>query len=155
MGQTIMEPKPFNPYRHLAKNATTLLNSELKLPVEDRERISWQMLVEFAGTKILIGKGGANTCFVTLGDGERQIDYPAKLLNLLHRLGRQKHPYYAKIPLRGERTNAFFLSDLLDQPPVSGDTLVGVSVESIKETLYRAKRNARNILFWKKEEPAS
>jgi hypothetical protein len=92
MGQTILEPKPFNPYRHLAKNATTLLNSELKLPVEDCERIMWQMLVEFAGTKLLIGKGGANTCFFTFGDGERQIDYPAKMLTLLHRLGRQTHP---------------------------------------------------------------
>jgi hypothetical protein len=155
MGHTIMEPKPFNPYRHLAKNANTLLNSELKLRLEDREHIEWLMRVEFAGTKIQIGKGGANTCYWTLGDGKRRIDYPNKMLMLLDRLGRQTHPYYAKIGLRGERTNAFFLSSLRDQSPDSGDRLVGISVDSIEETLYRARRNARNILVWKKQVPAS
>jgi hypothetical protein len=104
MGHTIMEPKPFNPYRHLAKSATTLLNSDLKLRLEDRERISWVMYVEFAGTRIQIGKGGANTCFFTFGDGKRRVDYPAKLLMLLDRLGRQTHPHEAYPAVPGSST---------------------------------------------------
>lgn len=75
-----MTQHALNPYRYLLSSVRAMLKQEVQLGKDDRGRVSWMFLAEFGGTKMLVGKGGANTCFWQFGAGNRQIGYPNELM---------------------------------------------------------------------------
>ena len=148
-----MTQHALNPYRYLLSSVRAMLKQKVKLGVDDRKRLSWMILAEFAGTKMLVGKGGANTFFWTFGSGDRQIGYPNELLGLLERLGRQKHVLYMLIDAAKTKTEKFSLDELLEAKPRRGDVVFSVSMDGVQAPLYRARLNIKNEFAWKKVAP--
>lgn len=92
-----------NPYRHLTTKITALLRAEAKLSKEERRQQQWMLMIEFAGTKVTIGKGDVNTIFSQFGeDGKRRTSYPDQILDRLGTLGAQKHWRYELVTADGE-----------------------------------------------------
>jgi hypothetical protein len=125
------------------------LRVEAVLPPEQRARTGWTVMVEFAGTRVVIGRGGVNTCFFTFGDGERRIDYPAKLLRALDLYARQSYPLY-RIRDRNDRVmrQMFSSAKIREVSPEKGWVIHGVDADDQEQTLYVARVNVRGELDW-------
>ena len=71
-----------------------LLHLESKLEPEERALHQWQLLTKRSGVQYICGKGGANTCFIIIGDGERTLYYPEDFIKQLAALAKQKYGSY-------------------------------------------------------------
>jgi hypothetical protein len=144
----MMSDDQLNPCAYLAKVLRIQLRFEETMPVAHRVKTMWTAMVEFAGTRIIIGRGGANTCFYTFGSGKRKIDYPTKLLKLLDAYARQAYPLYQIIDSDEIIKTTFSESNAKGTQPERGWTLQGVDVDSNKTILCIARQNVRGKLDW-------
>lgn len=143
-----MSDEVFNPHAYLARVLRAQLRLEQSMPVEHRIKTMWSAMVEFAGTRVTIGRGGANTCFFTFGDGERKLDYPAKLLKRLDAYARQPYPLYRIMDSRVVIRAVFDLNRARKISPKAGWKLVGVDVDSNSTTCFIARRSVRGEIDW-------
>jgi hypothetical protein len=148
-----MTQHALNPYRYLLSSVRAMLKQEVRFGADDRKLVSWMILAEFAGTSMLVGKAGVNTCFWTFGSGDRQFGYPNELMGLLERLGRQEHVLYMLVDAAKTKTEKFLLSELLEAKPRRGDVVVSVSMDGVEAPLYCARRNIKNEFAWRKVAP--
>jgi hypothetical protein len=139
-----------NPYRHLAKMLRATMKFEIELPANDREKTMWMATVQFAGTQILLGRGGANTVFYTFGEGKRKYNYPAKVLAMLDKLAAQEFPIYRLRDSDNEiDEQSFFLRRLLAMEPRHKEIITGVDVDGVeKRMVAKARRDVNGNLSW-------
>ncbi len=136
-----------NPYAQLAKQARALLRLELEFSPEERAKSSWLSQIEFCGTKIVLGKGGANTLFYSLGNGERQIGYPNVVVDMLDRLSRQPYVLYV-VQVGSKHATRFDRDQALAFKPVAGASIFGVALDGSKHPAYRAKSALSGSRKW-------
>ena len=136
-----------NPFRYLATSLRAQLRLEESLPPNEVPHTQWMALVSIADTKIVVGRGGKNTCFLTL-NGKRRVDFPAKMLSLLDTLGRQSHGLFQILTGDDVTRQSFKLSRLLEEPASSGSKIIGINTDGTANILYTAKRNVRGKLVW-------
>lgn len=138
-----------NPYRFLAASLRAQLRLEATMDPRDVSRTSWMAHVEYAGTKALVGRGGANTCFYVFGEGERRVDYPAKVLRLLDRLGRQSHALYrVEVDESGRGKTLLSRERAMAVRPRVGWRLTGVDADGAKTIVAVARRDVRGQPSW-------
>ncbi len=107
-------------------------------------------MVEFAGTKLVVGKGGANTMFWQVGDGERKLGYPNDLLVLLDRLGRQECVAYLHAGRDESERRVLSREAALRFVPESGARIYGVTERGEKVVAYAARSNLSGRMSWMK-----
>lgn len=83
-----------NPYRHLLTKLKALLATEAKMSEAERKANEWLVQVKFAGTRMVVGKGGVNTIFYQHGDEKRKVNYADWMCERLEALASQKHFRY-------------------------------------------------------------
>jgi hypothetical protein len=142
------EERVVNPYRHLASQSRALLRMENNLGPDERSKLSWMLRVEFAGTSVVVGKGGANTMFAQFGNGRRVVNYPNKILARLDRLGRQEHVLYGIYRPDRSWTQFWLMSKALEEPAVVGSRIYGVSANGTKTVTHDARRSVRGGVTW-------
>lgn len=140
-----------NPYKHLAVKVRALLASESKLSAEERKQNQWQLLVTFADTKIMVGKGDVNTMFYQFGEGERKIAFPDTVLDRLEALGTQKHYRYKVVV--GSKINHFWsLPQALQKVvAVRGAKVLGIKDSAEWDTVASAIQGL-NGYEWKQKK---
>lgn len=128
-----------NNLKHLLTKVKYCLYLESKLSAEERVAHQWQMLTTHGGLQYIVGKGGANTCFYTIGTQERQLCYPDELVKVLTRLASQKYACYAIC----DKSKNILRDGLqtLEQakgikPKRAGLYLVGIDARGKKHRLY-------------------
>lgn len=71
-------------FKAMRHKVFTLLKTESKLSLLERKNQQWQLLFQIKGYgSYVLGKGGINTMFYTIDDGERKLCYPDDLLALI------------------------------------------------------------------------
>ncbi len=81
------EPSPTALLRVLKTKVNSLLMAEAKLSKAERECQQWQLLFQIKGLgQVIVGKGGVNTTFYTIGKAERVLCLPQDLLNKIDTL---------------------------------------------------------------------
>jgi hypothetical protein len=139
--------KTINPYSHVARQARSLLKREMMFQPKEREKLSWMLMVEFLGAKIMLGKGGANTLFYTLGNGDRQIGFPNVIIDYFDKLGRQ--PFALYTVTYGDKRRGFYDKDhALAIKPKTGMRIVGTKHNGEKQPAYVAKKNLAGKTKW-------
>ena len=118
------------------------------MPEDHRVLTMWQALVDVAGASLLVGRGGANTCFYKFGDRERELDYPNKVLELLDQLARQSHVMYRIRWGTHEYLQYFSRERALKKEPQRGDEMFGVTVNGREELVYEARSAVNGRLRW-------
>ena len=83
-----------NPIRNVLTKCKYLLHLESALSPEERAQHQWQMLCKRGETQFIFGKGGANTCFIIIGTGERELFYPEEFIKKIEHLAKQKYSSY-------------------------------------------------------------
>lgn len=65
----------------MRRKVKVLIDIELEQPKEIRECQQWQLLFQIPSMgQVVVGKGGVNTMFHIVGDGERHLCLPDKML---------------------------------------------------------------------------
>lgn len=82
-------------YKAMLAKTRGLLKVESTHSEKQRKAQQWQLLFSIDGTQYIVGKGGVNTTFYKVGDGERKLCYPEELLTFLEALTRKKYSSYA------------------------------------------------------------
>ena len=132
----------------LANQARALLRLENDLSPDAREKIQWLLRVEFEGTKIVLGKGGANTFHIVYGDGERAINYPNKILAELDALGRQDYVLY-RVGSKDAGWKKFFaLQSALALKPRPGFRIMGTAADGSHSVCRIARKNIKGMPAW-------
>jgi hypothetical protein len=70
-------------FRAMRTKVKGLLTVEASMSKEDRQAQQWQLLFTIDNTQYLVGKGGINTMFYTVGSGKRKLCLPHEMLSLL------------------------------------------------------------------------
>lgn len=84
-----------NHITHLRKQVKTAILAESKMTPEERRMHQWQFLCTIGDITYLVGKGGANTMFYRIGDGELFHEYPEALLEKMKLWGLEKYVHYS------------------------------------------------------------
>jgi hypothetical protein len=130
----------FNPYRHAAIKIRALLQTEAKMSPEERQMNQWTLLIKFADTQMVIGKGDVNTMFLILGaTGKRRVCYPDSLLEKLTALGDQRYWRY-ELETPGSQPENFWSLAALERTtvPVRGSRVYGI--RSSRDLVYRSQK---------------
>ena len=98
-------------YRSMLSKVKALLKVESGQTLEERKSQQWQLLFDIDNTKFIVGKGGANTMFYTVGDKERVLCYPDELLSFLSKFVEHKHSTYAIYSDKGRPITTGILSE--------------------------------------------
>lgn len=136
-----------NPYAHAARQVRALLRLEMDYGPEERAKSSWMVQVDFLKRKLIIGKGGANTCFYVFGNGKRRICYPNVLLGILDKLVRQPYVVY-RVEAGGKTTVRYSSEHATRTAPTTGARIIGVAADGVECLVYRAKRDLSGTLKW-------
>ena len=80
--KTVEQPpvRPVVVLRALKQKVQQLLAIEFKMTQAERQCQQWQLLFQIKGMgQVVVGKGGINTMFYQVGNGERELCLPQKL----------------------------------------------------------------------------
>ncbi len=67
----------------MRQKIVALIKIEAKMCMAERKSQQWQLLFQIGSVQYVIGKGGANTMFYTVGSDERKLCYPNDMLALI------------------------------------------------------------------------
>jgi hypothetical protein len=135
-------------YRAMLSKVKALLKVESPHSKDERSAQQWQLLFQIDGTQFIVGKGGVNTTFYTVGDGERKLCYPDELLEFLESLVRKATPVFAIYSKTGKKLKSGILSenDALNEDATVGCYIVGMS-NGKKKRLYVRKRGLFDVVW--------
>ena len=102
---------------------------------------------EFGETAIVVGKGGANTCFWQINDNDRHIGFPNKLIGILQRLARQEHLQY-RVTHGDSCFNTLSCETALGKVPKSGAFIEGFTEKDGWQRAYNARSSITGDLRW-------
>ena len=138
-----------NTIKHLVTKAKLLLHQESKLEPEERAQHQWQMLTKRSGVQYIVGKGGANTCFIVIGEGERKLYYPDEFIKQLEKLAKQKFGAYAIYCKRRDKlypTRWHTIDEVkAREPRRSSLVIVGLDDKGNRHELYYASKGLTGI----------
>jgi hypothetical protein len=141
-----------NPLKSLVTRAKYLLYLESKLSPEERALHQWQMLCQRSGVQYICGKGGANTCFVIIAGGERELYLPEDFIKRLEALAKHKYGGYG---IWSKRKKFLYgpwitLEEAKRKTPKNVDqTLVGICDSGAHDTLFYASKGLNGISWIK------
>lgn len=98
-------------YRSMLSKVKALLKVEAGHNATERSAQQWQLLFDVDGVQFIIGKGGVNTMFYTVGTADRVLCYPDELIEFLERLIRSKYASYAICNASGKIVISGLLSE--------------------------------------------
>ena len=127
----------------MARKVRALLDLESKLSNADKGRQQWQLLCTAGGLLYIAGKGGVNTCFLTIAEGERRVMYPEQLVGELTKLASQSHSAYAVHSAKLGRIVSGpwpYRSDAPEHPSKAHHTLVGINDDGTTDEICYASR---------------
>jgi hypothetical protein len=135
-----------NPFLHLRAQVKSALEREAKLNPSERACHQWQFLTTVNTVIYIVGKGGANTMFYSIGiKGERKLCMPVDMLDIITSWASLKFTAYAVCRRRNDYIHGPCLSLnrlLLTDPPV--DTfIVGLTPEGKVIRLYTYVKGLR------------
>lgn len=84
-----------NPFSHLRAQVKASLEREAKLSPNERRMFQWQFFATVNNVTYIVGKGGANTMFYMVGEGERKLLSPADMLDKISEWASSKFSMYA------------------------------------------------------------
>lgn len=144
-----------NPFKHLVAKVKYMLYLESKLDLEECAQSQWQMFCKWCEIQYIFGRGGANTCFYQIGNGERQVCYPDELVKWLDKLSKQKFGAYAICDQNKKIKQGLFpsLDDCKDiEPKKAGLYIVGLDERGkFHRLMYSSVGLERNV--WLKFTP--
>lgn len=136
-------------YRALLAKVKALLSVESTHDKELRAAQQWQLFAKIDGVQFIVGKGGVNTMFYSVGNNERVLCYPDELITFLESLCRTKYSLYAICSDAGKVVRRGILSEteaLKKKPPV-GYYIVAYENGKKVKLFVRQKGLSENI--WK------
>ena len=98
-------------YRSMLAKVKALLKVESSHNAKEREAQQWQLFFNIDGIQFIIGKGGVNTTFYTVGKGERKLCYPDELIKFLEELVKKKYSSYSICGASGEVIRSGIMSE--------------------------------------------
>lgn len=82
--------------KSMRQKIVTLLKIEGRMSLAERECQQWQLLFQIGKRSYVIGKGGANTMFHIVNDGERELLLPHDMIALIDTwIAASGKPYFA------------------------------------------------------------
>lgn len=130
-----------NPFKILHDQVKGALTKEASLSPEERKLFQWQFLVTVANLTYLVGKGGANTMFYRINDGEMKYEYPDKMLDIVKSWSGEKYSAFAlyKGKKKGKKTYATLeeAKGKLPKDFVNNLYIVGETKEGKKTRLFK------------------
>ena len=98
-------------YRAMLAKVKALLRIETAHNKEERSAQQWQLFFEIDGIQFIVGKGGVNTMFYSVGKGDRVLCYPEELLTFLEELVHKKYSSYAICDSSGKVLRSGLMSE--------------------------------------------
>ena len=146
-----------NPLQHVLTKCKYLLYLESKLEPEERAAHQWQMLCKRSGVQYILGKGGANTCFITIGGGERKLFYPEEFIKYITTLAKQKYGAYGILNKASGKVSGPWvtLEETKRKKPKRTELgIVGIDDSGNHQELYYSSK-ALNGIYWAKSGQAA
>ncbi len=137
-----------NVYKNLYTKVKYLLHSERDLTVDEKKLFQWQLHASLGDAEpaFVIGKGGANTIFYSLSQGERKLCYPNDALDLLDNISKRKEFVYVALDKAKVKIGYFLLeAEALDCK--NARYVASVSFKGKTTTLWKKQKD----LFGKKQ----
>ena len=138
-----------NHFSHLRSQVKACLEKEAKLSPNDRKKHQWQFLTTLNGVTYIVGKGGANTMFYSVGNGERKLCHPKEMLDIISSWGKAKYAMYAI----GKKRDAYThgpsedIDTLLEEQGEPGEYIVGMTSDGKVVRLYEAKKGISSTIW--------
>lgn len=140
-----------NPFKILHDQVKASLNKEANLTPEERKVFQWQFFATVAGVTYLVGKGGANTMFYRINEGEMQYKYPDEMLEVIKSWSGEKYVSFSlfKGKKKGKKTYATIDEAKSKLPKTFSENLfiVGETKEGKKTRLFKLHETL-NGLKW-------
>jgi hypothetical protein len=129
-----------NPFTHLRTQIKSCLEKEARLSPSERKQHQWQFITTVNSVTYMVGKGGANTMFYSIGiEGKRHLCMPKEMLSIISSWVGSKYPMYAIGKKKGAYTHGPnpSIDTLLEEDPNTGSFIVGLTHEGKAIRLYR------------------
>lgn len=141
-------------FKAMRSKVFSLLKAEEKLSVNERKNQQWQLLFQITGFgDYVVGKGGVNTMFYTVNDGERKLCLPEEMLAIIDNWCQNSSTKsYAIMSDTGKIVKSGLASkqDALERNSKPNYFIVSVDGEKITKLYVRTKGLFKTT--WKKYE---